>query len=150
MTADEAEGPLGEADAYREAEAELAAAAALFGVPVTLRPGLRNSVDFGAGGLGDRNLVNVEVSYRCELPEPDGDVYERNRECFTRLADAWRRTGVAVSTLRLDPPFFVLRGRNEETGYSITLKQGRIGNLWLTVSSPPAVRSGTAPPPPSL
>ncbi|MGH8792919.1 MAG: hypothetical protein ACRDXX_09765 [Stackebrandtia sp.] len=141
---------LNETQAYPRAEQHLHDAADALGVDVRLVPGVRNAVEILAEIDDEPALVNVEVSYSCELPKPEGDVFDRNRRLFERLGDWWRTQGYRIVTEEMSEPFTVLRVADPDDGFVIALRQGKIGNLWFTVNSPPVTATGAEAPPPGL
>jgi hypothetical protein len=134
-----------ETQAYRRAEEHLCAAVAALGIEVRLIPGLRNSVPMKGLFGQETGLVNVEISYGAELPS-EGEVFERNRGVFQRLHDWWRGQGYQIVRYDASEPFTVLVVVDPRDGFTVSLRQGKIGNLWLTVGSPWVTATGVKPP----
>ncbi|CAM3357862.1 hypothetical protein [Stackebrandtia soli] len=145
-----------ELDAYAVADELVSAAVGAItakGFRVRIQPGLRNAIPLDAGGIGDAESVNVEVSYQLEFRgggDGFGDMFDRTEPLYATVEAWWRTRGYAVVLRQLEPPFRALRARDPASGFAVSLKQGRIGNLWLTVSSPPARATHTRPPPSTL
>lgn len=141
---------MNETQAYPRAEQHLRDAAAALDVAVRLKPGIRNAVELQPTRPESPRLVNVEVSYSCEILEPATEIHARNRRLFEALLTWWAEQGYHVVTEDHSEPFTVVRVADPYDGFTVSLRQGRSGNLWFTASSPPVVRTGEPAPEPGL
>lgn len=137
-----------ETQAYLRADQHVCDAVALIGMDVRLDSDYRNSVPMKGLSSAESGRVNVEVRYSLELPPVEDDVFERNRGVFQRLRDRWRGQGYHVVRHDASEPFTVLVVEDRRDGFTVVLKQGKIGNLWLTASSPWVAATGVKPPEP--
>ncbi len=136
-----------ETHAYLRAHQHVCDAVAAIGMDVRLDLDYRNSVPMKGLFSAESGRVNVEVRYSLELPSAEGDVFERNRGVFRRLKDWWRGQGYQIVRHDTSEPFTVLAVEDRRDGFTVVLKQGKIGNLWLTAGSP-WVTTGVKPPEP--
>lgn len=137
-----------ETQAYRRADQHACDAVASLGMDVRLDPGYRNSVGMKRVLPRETKLVNVEVRYILELPPVEGDVFERNRGVFQRMKEWWVGQGYQVVRHDASEPFTVVAVEDPRDGFTVTLRQGKIGNLWITAGSPWVPATGVKPPEP--
>ncbi|MEU4311505.1 hypothetical protein [Nocardia sp. NPDC024068] len=86
----------------------------------------------------DTGLVDVEVNYTVGLPDPEGDIFARNTAVFKRRNRWSVDNDYRIITRKFDHRFRVLRIHDPRDGFTLSLKEGKIGNLWLTCSAPAA------------
>ncbi|GAA4910180.1 hypothetical protein LX16_2752 [Stackebrandtia albiflava] len=155
---------LDERQAYDRAEEHLRLVADVLRPPFGVTPGLRNSLAYHDVNGRPTDLTNVEVNYLLVHPGEaaadridDAVAADRaaalladNSRVFGQLEALWLERGYEVVTRTVDQPHRVLRVRHPDDGFTVALKQGRQGNLWLTASSPPVTRTGGPPPAPAL
>lgn len=141
-------GRLDELGGYIRAEEHLRAAVDVVGADYAPKPGLRNSVPYQDADGKPTGLTNVEVNYVLERLEP-AEPFAGNVAVFERLEEFWLANGYTVVTRTVDQPHRVLRVRHTDD-FTVALKQGKAGNLWLTASSAPVKRTRVRPPPPAL
>ncbi|MFD0556872.1 hypothetical protein FB566_2124 [Stackebrandtia endophytica] len=146
-----------ELQGYIRAEEHLRTAIDALRPPYTISPGLRNAVPYQDSGGQPTGLANVEVNYLLHPPQPDTEpadpVAQRmadNVAVFQKLEELWLDGGYDIVTRTVDQPHRVLRVQDPKDGFTIALKQGTQGNLWLTASSAPVTRTRIKPPRPSL
>lgn len=134
-----------ETEAYTRADEHIAEAIAALGVPVRLEPGIRNAIGYDAGELGPGDHLNVEVSSTLEDLPDDEIPAARNERYFAALKRFWAERGYRpMSTVPsedgADEPgahpdwFRAVHVRHPADGCVVSLKQGRLGNLWITAS----------------
>jgi len=145
---EQARAVIDETHAYLRADQHVCDAVASIGMDVRLGPDYRNSVPMKGLPGAESGRVNVEVRYSLELPPVEGDVFERNRGVFQRLKDWWRGQGYQVVRHDASEPFTVLVVEDRRDGFTVVLKQGKVGNLWLTAGSPWVTATGVKPPEP--
>lgn len=138
---------LDETQAYVRAEQHLRDAVSALDAEVQLVPKVRNAVPIDTDPPDAPPRVDVWVSYSCLLSKPTDDVFARNRRLFEQLGSWWRNQGYDVVLEDLSEPFTRLRAVDPDDQFTVTMKQGRQGNLWCTVNSPPVSPTGVKPPP---
>lgn len=130
-----------EKEAYVRADEHIAEAIAALDVPVRLEPGIRNAVGYDAGELGPGEYVNVEVSCTLEDLPDDETPAARNERYFAVLKRFWAERGYRPVADTADEPgahpewFRAVHVRHPADGCVVSLKQGRVGNLWITAST---------------
>jgi|GEM_PF-5234398 len=153
-----------ELQGYIRAEEHLRTAIDTLRPPYSVTPGLRNAVPYQDSSGQQTGLANVEVNYLLHPPEssdpadesgaePADPVAQRmtdNVAVFQKLEELWLDGGYDIVTRTVDQPHRVLRVQDPRDGFTIALKQGTQGNLWLTASSAPVTRTRIKPPRPSL
>jgi hypothetical protein len=137
-----------ETHAYLRGDQHVCYAVASLGMDVRLDPRYRNSVPKKGLFSAQSGLVNVEVRYIPKLPPVQGDVFERNRDVFHRLKEWWERQGYQVVRHEVRGSLTVLHVVDPRDDFTVTLKQGPQGNLWITSSSPWVTATGLKPPEP--
>ena len=126
--------------AYARADEHIGETIVALGEPVRLEPGIRNSIGYDAGGLGTDELCNVEVSYTLEDLRDDEIPSVRNERYFARVKEFWAQRGyIPVSdTAEGDDPqppgFRAVHVEHPADRCHLSLKQGKLYNLWITAS----------------
>ena len=129
-----------EKTAYARADEHIGEAIVALEDPVRLEAGIRNSVGFDAGALGSDLLCNVEVSYTLEDLRDDQIPSVRNEHYFERLKGFWSQRGYVLVSDTADgdeprPPWFrAVHVEHPADHCHLSLKQGKLGNLWITAS----------------
>lgn len=144
-----------ELQGYIRAEEQLKNITDLLAPRHRLRPGLRNAVPYTDADGRPTKLVNVEVNYLLidTGVDADADPADRmaaNTEVFRQVEEWWTEHDYLIVTRTVDQPYRVLRVRDRRDDFTVALKQGARGNLWLTASSAPVTRTRITPPPPAL
>ena len=126
--------------AYARADEHIGEAIVALGDPVRLEPGIRNSVGFDAGAMGSELLCNVEVSYTLEDLRDDETPGARNERYFALLKEFWAQRGYVLASDTADgedpqPSWFrAVHVEHPADHCHVSLKQGKLGNLWITAS----------------
>jgi len=131
---------LDEAEAYQRADEHIAAVVDRLGREVMMKPGLRSTSVRDPVFGGEPKVVGVEVNYILVFPEVDPPTFTGNADVFSRVEAWWTDNGYRITYRERDRPFRVLRVIDDQDGVTVALKEGRIGNLWLTASCPMSVR----------
>ncbi|TWJ15395.1 hypothetical protein LX16_1098 [Stackebrandtia albiflava] len=144
---------LDELQGYVRAEEKLQPALVLLSADFDVMPGLRNSVPYDDENGRPTDFANVEINYLLKhrpplAGVPAEELLAANSAFFTRVEELWDELGHRTITRTVEQPFRVLRAQDPRDGFIIALKQGKIGNLWMTASSAPVLRTGATPPPP--
>ena len=129
-----------ESAAYQRADEHIGEAVVALSTTVRLEKGIRNSVPFDAGELGSGEFCNVEVAYTLE-DLPDDEVPQvRNERYFERLKAFWAERGYELVSDTADredpqPPWYrAVYVEHPADRCRVSVKQGRLGNLWITAS----------------